>query len=70
MPVDTPNQFVDMRVADVIKVPDPPDCNIVLLEERGGEQRRLLIWISRAEATSMALRLTGMGRPAARWAPT
>ena len=64
MPAVTRHQFVDMRVADLIKVPDPPDCHIVLLEERGGTLRRLLIWIGGAEATSMALRLAGMGRPA------
>ena len=64
MPAATRQQFVDMRIADVIKVPDPPGCCIVLLEERGHEHRRLLIWIGGAEATSMALRLAGMGRPA------
>jgi uncharacterized protein len=52
-----------MRIADVLKVPAPPGCYIVLLEERDG-QRQLLIWIAGAEATSMALRLAGMGLPA------
>lgn len=59
----TGQRFVDMRVADVVKTPDMPDCYIALLEERGGE-RRLLIWIAGSEAISLALRLAGMGRPA------
>jgi uncharacterized protein len=57
------HRFVDMRIADVLKAPAPPDCCIVLLEERGG-QRQLLIWIGGAEATPIALRLAGMGLPA------
>jgi bifunctional DNase/RNase len=64
MPAVTRHRFVDMRIADVIKAPSPPDCAIVLLEEDGGERRRLLIWIGGPEATSMALRLAGIGRPA------
>jgi bifunctional DNase/RNase len=64
MPAVTRHRSVDMRIADLIKVPSPPDCAIVLLEERGGDPRRLLIWIGGPEATSMALRLAGMGRPA------
>ena len=63
MPAATQHRFVDMRIADVLKVPAPPGCYIVLLEERDG-QRQLLIWIAGAEATSMALRLAGMGLPA------
>jgi bifunctional DNase/RNase len=63
MPAVTGQRFVDMRVADVVKTPDMPDCYIALLEERGGE-RRLLIWIAGSEAISLALRLAGMGRPA------
>lgn len=64
MPTETRRRFVDMRIADVIKAPASPDCSIVLLEERGGERRQLLIWIGGAEATSMALRLVGVGQPA------
>ena len=64
MPTATKHRFVDMRVADVVKAPAPPECYIVLLEERGGGNRRLLIWIAGSEAISMALRLAGMGRPA------
>jgi bifunctional DNase/RNase len=56
-------RFVEMRIADVLKAPAQPDCYIVVLEERGGD-RRLLIWIGGAEATSMALRLAGTERPA------
>jgi bifunctional DNase/RNase len=63
MDTATRNRFVDMRIADVLKAPAQPDCYIVVLEERGGE-RQLLIWIGAAEATSMALRLAGMGLPA------
>jgi bifunctional DNase/RNase len=63
MPAMTGQRSVDMRVADVVKTPDLPDCYIALLEERGGE-RRLLIWIAGSEAISLALRLVGMGRPA------
>jgi bifunctional DNase/RNase len=63
MPAMTGQRSVDMRVADVVKTPDLPDCYIALLEERGGE-RRLLIWIAGSEAISLALRLAGMGRPA------
>jgi uncharacterized protein len=59
----TRHQFVDMRIADVLKAPAPPGCFIVLLEERGG-QRQLPIWVGGAEGTSMALRLAGMGLPA------
>jgi uncharacterized protein len=66
MPAVTQHRFVDMRIADVVKAPTPApaDCYIVLLEERGGERQRLLIWIGGGEATPMALRLAGMGRPA------
>jgi uncharacterized protein len=64
MPAVTRHRFVDMRIADVVKAPAPADCYIVLLEEPGGDGRRLLIWIGGAEATTMALRLAGMGRPA------
>jgi uncharacterized protein len=63
MATATRHRFVDLRIADVFKAPAQPDCYIVLLEERGGE-RQLLIWIGGAEATSMALRLAGMGLPA------
>jgi hypothetical protein len=49
--------------------PAPPGCYIVVLEERDG-QRQLLIWIAGAEATSMALRLAGIGLPACRSAGT
>jgi bifunctional DNase/RNase len=59
----TQHRYVDMRIADVFKAPAPPDCFIVLLEERGGP-RQLLIWIGGGEATAMALRLSGMGLPA------
>lgn len=59
----TQHRFVDMRIADVLKAPAPPGCYIVLLGERGG-QRQLRIWIAGAEATPMALRLSGMGTPA------
>jgi uncharacterized protein len=64
MPAATRHRFVDMRVADLLEAPGPPGCSIVLLEERGGELRRLLIWIGGSEATSLALRLAEMGRPA------
>jgi bifunctional DNase/RNase len=64
MPAVTRERYVDMRIADVIRTPAQPDCYIVLLEERGDEHRRLLIWIGGGEATAMALRLAGMGRPA------
>jgi bifunctional DNase/RNase len=63
MPTATRHRFVDMRIADILEAPAPPGCYIVVLEERGG-RRRLLIWIARAEATAMALRLAGMGLPA------
>jgi bifunctional DNase/RNase len=63
MPAMTGQRSVDMRVADVVRAPDLPDCYVALLEERGGE-RRLLIWIAGSEAISLALRLAGMGRPA------
>jgi bifunctional DNase/RNase len=64
MPAATRHRFVDMRVADLLQAPGPPDCSVVLLEERGGELRRLLIWIGGSEATSLALRLAELGRPA------
>ena len=64
MPAATRHRFVDMRVADLLEAPGPPGCSIVLLEERGSELRRLLIWIGGSEATSLALRLAEMGRPA------
>jgi uncharacterized protein len=64
MPTTTRPRFVDMRVADLIRPPRPPDCYIVVLEEHGDERRQLLIWIAGTEAISMALRLAGMGRPA------
>jgi uncharacterized protein len=63
MQAATRHRSVDMRIADVLKAPAPPGCFIVLLEERGGE-RQLLIWIGGAEASSMALRLSGMRPPA------
>jgi bifunctional DNase/RNase len=59
----TQRRMVDMRIADVLKAPAPPGCYIVLLEERGAH-RQLPIWIAGAEATAMALRLAGPGRPA------
>jgi uncharacterized protein len=64
MSTATQHRFVDMRIADVHKAPAPPGCYIALLEERGGDRRPLLIWIGGAEATAIALRLTGMQRPA------
>jgi uncharacterized protein len=64
MPTATRHRFVDVRIADVVKAPAPPGCYIALLEERGGERRQLPIWIGGGEATAMALRLAGMGRPA------
>ena len=64
MPATTRQRFVDMRVADLVKAPAPPECYIVVLEERGGERRQLLIWTGGSEAISMALRLAGTGRPA------
>jgi bifunctional DNase/RNase len=63
MQAATRHRSVDMRIADALKAPAPPGCFIVLLEERGGE-RQLLIWIGGAEASSMALRLSGMRPPA------
>jgi uncharacterized protein len=64
MPVTAKQRFVEMRVADLVKALGPPDCYIVVLEERGGERRQLLIWTGGSEAISMALRLSGMGPPA------
>jgi bifunctional DNase/RNase len=60
MPAVTGQAFIDMRVRDVRKAPDtPPDCHVVLLEERGGD-RRLAIWIGREQAVGLALRLEGL----------
>jgi bifunctional DNase/RNase len=64
MPAMTQHRFVDMRIADVVKAPAPADCYIVLLEDPGGDPKRLLIWIGGGEGIPMALRLAGMGRPA------
>lgn len=64
MPTATQHRFVDMRIADLVKASAPPECYVVLLEERTGERRQLLIWIGGTEAIPMALRLAGMGRPA------
>jgi hypothetical protein len=43
MQAATRHQSVDMRIADVLKAPAPPDCFIVLLEERGGERQLLRV---------------------------
>jgi bifunctional DNase/RNase len=66
MPSTTRRRFVDLRVADLVRAPTPTpaDCYIVLLEERGDQPRRLLVWIGGTEAIAMAMRLAGMGQPA------
>jgi hypothetical protein len=72
MPAVTQQRFVDMRIADVVKAPTPApaDCYVVLLEERGGERQRLLIWIGGGEATRWRCAWPGWaGRPG-RWART
>jgi bifunctional DNase/RNase len=60
MPAVTQQGFIEMQVRDVRKAPDtPPDCYVVLLEEREGE-RRLAIWIGREQAIGLAVRLEGV----------
>jgi bifunctional DNase/RNase len=56
----TEQAFIEMLVRDVRKAPDtPPDCHVVLLEERDGDHR-LAIWIGREQAIGLAVRLEGM----------
>jgi len=58
VPTDVRSEYLRMRVADVRRAtghPNPDACIVLLVETEG--ERRLPIWIGRAEAVPMALRL-------------
>jgi RNA polymerase sigma factor (sigma-70 family) len=65
MPTDTATEFVPMRVADLRRAPaeDAHEFrHILLLHERAGE-RRLPIWIGRAEAAALVVILEQVELP-------
>lgn len=63
--VSTGAELVEMRVADVRRVPaaeEPSGRHVVLLEEPGGD-RSLAIWVGPAEAVALAMAVEGEELP-------
>jgi RNA polymerase sigma-70 factor (ECF subfamily) len=62
---EEPTMPVTMRIADVKRTAGDPVRHVVLLEEEGGGDARLPIWIGRPEATALAsvLREVELPRP-------